>query len=240
MKIFVADYPTPRHSAFELRGAPRDLLFEHPDCQSLQGILERIDVRIMYKAGTRSPLGDFPEIDEHGLAVSERALAIFREEIDTFFEVIPMHVTHGGEIKRSSVWNKTVLSELPDIPDKNDSFFYLHPVRALQRGQDGPAPLPVYEPGDFTGVEIDEADLRKRIEEAKKSYKGWLGELQADIGSFPVGPLFVAGRTSRDARTPVQICFTEEFQRICKREKLTRIKLCEVRNGLSPWTHLAE
>lgn len=153
--------------------------------QPLGDSVTSVDVRIMYRIGTKAPLGDFP-----------------------------------------------------DIADRGNPYFYLHPSKSLKRGFSGPAECPPYVPRDMSNVEIDETELEKKIEQARKEYRGWLGELETDVGSYDVGPIFVAGSAMGGFKNPVNIYFTEEFKNTCRRHKLGGLQLREVINGINPWTGL--
>ena len=140
--------------------------------------------------------------------------------------------------KKSGVWYAKSLDELPEIPDKSEDYYYLHPLRSLQREHPNPEECPELAIRDFDEVEINEDELSEKIERAKREYLGWLGEVKADIGSYEVPPIFVAGTTLGFMKNPVGIYFTDEFKRRCKKNKLKTMRLREVVDGVNPWTGL--
>ncbi len=230
MKYLTFNPPTPRRSLFRMRGGSRDQIWEQDWGRPLEESVRSINVRIMYRDGTKAPLGDFPDIEEGGLVASRKALEVFQQEIDEFFQIVPIQVTGAGVVKRSGIWYETELEEVPDIPDRKEEYFYLHPVRSLQREFGGPAECPPYESPDLYGVEIDEAELAAKIEQAKADYLGPLGELEADIADFSVGSIFVAGNLAGGFKNHVGIYFTDEFAKRCKQHGLLAMRLQEITN----------
>lgn len=213
-----------------MRGASRDLILEKDWGRSLGTSISTVDVRIMYRDGTKAPLGDFPDIEEGGLVVSQSALETFRKDIDTFFEIVRINITGAGVIKKSGVWYEVSLEELPEIPDRCNDYFYLHPARSLQREFDGPTECPPYESVDLTDAEIDHRELEAKIEKARAEYLGPLGELEVDIGSCDVGSIFVAGNLAGGFKNHVGIVFTDDFVKTCRRHKLRAMRLFEITN----------
>lgn len=230
MKFFTFNPPTPRHSLFRARAASRDLIWEQDWGRSISKSIDSLDVRIMYRDGTKAPLGDFPDIEEGGLVASQSALDVFRNDIDTFFEIVPVNITGAGVIKKSGDWYEVNLKDVPDIPDRRNHYYYLHPARSLQREYSGPTECPPYESVDLSGVKIDEGELEAKIEKARAEYLGSLGELEADIASYDVGPIFVAGNLSGGFKNHVGIYFTDDFIRTCQCHKLSMMRLFEVTN----------
>ncbi len=230
MKFFTFDPPTPRHSHYRARGVSRDLIWEHDWGRSISKSIDSLDVRIMYRDGTKAPLGAFPDIEEGGLIASQSALDVFRNDIDTFFEIVPVNITGAGVIKKSEIWYDVSLNDVLDIPDRHNHYFYLHRARSLQREYSGPIECPPYESVDLSGVKIYEGELEAKIEKARAEYLGPLGELEADIGSYDVGPIFVAGNLSGGFKNHVGIYFTDDFIKTCQRHKLSMMRLFEVTN----------
>lgn len=231
MKYFTFDPPTPRRSHFRLRGDSSDFISETDWGRPMEALPDSLDVRIMFRDGTKSPLGDFPDLEDGGLVASESALEVFREDVTEFFEVIPLKVTGAGVIKKSGIWYKVSLEEMPDITGTGNDYFYLHPARSLQREFGGPAECAPFEFRDLSGVEIDEVELKAKIERAKAEYLGPLGELQADIGSYDVGSIIVAGNLAGGFKNHVGIYFAEQFINTCKKKKLSMMRLREVTNN---------
>jgi len=213
-----------------MRGVSRDLILDEDWGRSISKSTGSVDVRIMYRDGTKAPLGDFPDIEEGGLVASQSALDVFRNDIDAFFEIVPVNITGAGVIKKSGVWYDVDLKDAPDIPDRQNHYFYLHPARSLQREYSGPTECPAYESADLSDIEIDQAELEAKIEKARAEYLGPLGELEADIGSYDVGPIFVAGNLSGGFKNHVGIYFTDNFIKTCQRNKLSTMRLFEVTN----------
>lgn len=187
----------------------------------------------MYRDGTKSPLGDFPDIEEGGLVVSQSVLDFFRHDIGVFFDNVPITITGAGVTKKSGIWHEVELKDVPDIPDRENPYFYLHPARSLQREYSSPRECPSHESRDLSGVKIDQAKLEAKIEKAKNEYLGSLGELKADIGSYDVGPIFVAGNLSGGFKSHVGIYFSEDFLEISRRHKLSIMRLHEIVNDVN-------
>ena len=230
MKFFTFDPPTPRHSRFRMRGVSRDLVLEQDWGRSINNSAVSFDVRIMYRDGTKAPLGDFPDIEEGGLVVSQSALDVFRHDIDVFFEIVPINITGAGVIKENGVWHVVELKDVPDIPDRQNPYFYLHPAQSLQREYTDPRECPRYQSADLSDVKINQDELDAKIESAKNEYLGSLGELEADIGSYDVGSVFVAGNLSGGFKNHVGIYFTDDFIKTCRRHKLSTMRLYELAN----------
>ena len=93
-----------------------------------------------------------------------------------------------------------------------------------------PIECPPYESVGLSGVEIDQDELEAKIERARAEYLGPLRELEADIGSYDVGPIFVAGNLSGGFKNHVGIYFTDDFIRTCQCHKLSMMRLFEVTN----------
>ncbi len=87
-----------------------------------------------------------------------------------------------------------------------------------------------YESVDLSGVKIDEGELEAKIEKARAEYLGPLGELEADIGSYDVGPIFVAGNLSGGFKNHVGIYFTDDFIKTCQCHEPSMMRLFEVTN----------
>ena len=83
---------------------------------------------------------------------------------------------------------------------------------------------------DLWGVEIDQAELEAKIRKARAEYLGPLGELEADVGAYDVGSIFVAGNLSGGLKNHVGIFFADNFIETCKRHKLSMMRLLEVTN----------
>lgn len=238
MKYYTFSQPTPRRSWFRMRGQTRDIIEEQEWGRRLRDRPESFDVRIIYRTETRAPLGDFPDIEEGGLIASKRALDVFWNEIEVFFEKLPVTVTGGGVEKKSGIWYAQDLEELPEIADMSCDYYYLHPSRSLQREHPNPSECPEFKLGGPQEFQIGEAELDRKTKQAKEEYLGWLGELKADIGSNEVPPIFVAGTTLGFMKNPASIYFTDEFKQRCKKNKLRIMRLREVIDGINPWTGL--
>lgn len=230
MEYFTLNPPTPRRSQFSLRGDATEFIAEKDWGRSIGVPIDSLDVRVKFRDGTKSPLGDFPDLEDGGLVASQSAVNVFREDIEKFFELVPLKVTGGGIIKKSGIWYEVTVDELPDIPDKQDSYFYLHPARSLQREFDGPAECAPFEFRDLSGVDLDEDEIKSKIAKAREEYLGALGELETDIGSYDVGSIFVAGNLSGGFKNHVGIYFTDRFVSTCKQHKLRMMRLLEVSN----------
>jgi hypothetical protein len=191
--------------------------------RSLKGLISSLDARIMFKENSMSPLGDFPSLTglNQNLVISQKALDVFWPKIQIFFEKIPIIFTGGGTIKRSGIWYGVELSEVPDIPEKNTQYFYLHPCRSLQRSMTAPEEIPEFKPRDPYAPKMDIKLLEKKLVEASKQYKGALSELKEDIGDYTLPPVF----TARDVPS---IYFTEEFSNLCKKHNLKGLRLSEI------------
>ena len=233
MAFYVVDPPTPRRSGFRMRGAFRDLMLDQDWGRPMSESIESLDVRLMFREGTKAPLGDFPDIEEGGLAISQSALDVFWDDIDVFFEKVPIRIAGAGVIKKSGIWDDVSLEDLPDVPDWKNPYFYLHPSRSLQREFEGPTECPPYVSKDLWGTEIDQAELEAKIEKARAEYLGPLGELEADVGAYDVCSIFVAGNLSGGAKNHVGIVFAEKFIETCKRHKLSMMRLFEVTNDVN-------
>lgn len=231
MKFFTFDPPTPRRSQISLRGDSSHFISETDWGRAMEASPDSLDVRIMFRDGAKAPLGDFPDLEDGGLVASKSALQVFQEDVTEFFEVIPLKVTGAGVIKKSGIWYKVSLEEMPAIPDKSNDYFYLHPARSLQREFDGPVECAPFEFRDLSDVDIDEDELRAKIEKARAEYLGPLGELRADIGAYDVGSIIVAGNLAGGFKNHVGIYFTERFIDTCKKKKLSLMRLREVTNN---------
>jgi hypothetical protein len=213
-----------------MRGAIRDLILDQDWGRPISESIESLDVRLMFREGTKAPLGDFPDIEEGGLAMSQSALDVLWDDIEVFFDKIPIRITGAGVIKKSGIWYEVSLADLPGIPDQKNPYFYLHPARSLQREFEGPTECPPYESKDLWGVEIDQVQLEAKIKKARDEYLGPLGELEADVGAYDVGSIFVSGNLAGGFKNHVGIFFADKFIETCKRHKLKMMRLLEVTN----------
>jgi len=83
---------------------------------------------------------------------------------------------------------------------------------------------------DRWGMEIDQAKLEVKIKNARAEYLGPLGELEADVGAYDVGSMFVAGNLSGGFKNHVGIFFTDNFIKTCNRHKLRMMRLLQITN----------
>lgn len=196
------------------------------DGRSSHGKIKEIEARIYYRENTKAPLGDFPDLtpDWFGMCISEKALNVFWDKIHIFFEKVPIRFTGGGVEMKSGILYAKEINELPEIPDKENQYYYLHPCASLLASNNEPKELPEFIPREPSEINIYPEELERKLEKIRENYKGLLYAIEEDIGDYHTGPIFVA-------RDSANIYFNDEFIKICKKEKLLKPKLSAVDNS---------
>lgn len=211
MKLYCYRREAPRFSQFRFRSWARELIAAHVPTQSP----EPLGARVMYKVGTKSPLGDFPYSDE-GLIVSARAYQYMAHYLDEFFQMAPIRLESGGCIKRSLNWEKTDIP--PHIPPDSE-YYFAHPFQTLLPNQDIPIPIEEASPTAFE--ELDLEQLARAASNANTGHKSELDSLANYFEHRNIPPIF---NFEKWAVT----YYTEEFLELAKKHNLKGIKLIEL------------
>ncbi|WP_417446021.1 hypothetical protein [Kangiella sp.] len=222
LELYQLDNPATRFSCFRLRRVSRELIENVSIGQQVPKHIQDIKCRILFKESKPRRLGDFPDIDAmQGVAISEKFRSVFEEHLHACFDIIPIEITGYG-IERHDSWEYPAENEIPTDVWENQPYWFLHPSRSFQ-GAGEPEEIKPYNCRDPSKINVDPDELERKLAEARARYQGALHKVRTELAGTLPPPMFVAGDAGR-------VCFTGEFKRICKKERLVGIHIREITN----------